>query len=370
MRHQLLYLGITHQTAPVWVRERLKPDGDQLRVVLRNLASLAIESAVLSTCGRFEVYAVAPRSHRNDWLVRATGVITEAPAALRPNIRVLAGRACARHLLCVAAGLESPIIGEPHILGQVREAFQLANEVGSIGPVLSALFRAAIHCGRRVRHQANVNPTRESSARLAVRRIERACDRRPPGTVAIVGSGRIASEVAAELAARHIFRMVIVSRSPRRAHQLARRVGGSVASMDRLPALLARAGAAVVCTSSTGYVVDRSVFRRRRGPDITVIDMSVPRNVDPSVARMAGVHLVHLDQLSADRRASDAGIAHAERIVDEQLARFCRWRRARVVAPLIRALLHLTAAGDPADPRGRKRALHLPIVKLVENVAA
>jgi len=385
LRH-LICIGITHKTAPVWVRERLRPPITEQRALLDSLAGVAPQRAVLSTCGRFEIYAVTTRPHPDLWINTVAGTAQMSSDVLAPYIRLLCGDACAEHLLRVAAGLESQIIGEPHILRQVREAFQLACEARSIGPLLSTLFRTAIHTGKRVRSETGINPSRRSFAQLAVDRIESACRPIESKTVVVIGSGRLAAEAAAGLAARRAGLIVVVNRSFQRARDLARRVGGKAADIEHLPDVLTRADAVVVCTASPTFIIDQHLLRHRTGNGITIIDLSLPRNVDPSVTQMHGVRLTHLDQLASPRHSFsgdpkgsapvphpdslDAGTAAARRIVEQQLQRLRRWQRARVVAPHIRDLIRLADVHDHAVARRRKRATHRPIIRLVEAVTA
>lgn len=369
MNQRLFSIGITHQTAPLSIREKLPQTPAARRAILEALADVASERAVLATCGRWELYALTDDTSPSQWVSAFAAAGNLSPPAIAPYVRTYSGVDCTRHLLRVAAGLESRIIGEPQIRGQVRGAFQFGTEAGSIGPVLSALFRAAIHTGKRVRSETAINSGETSFASQAVDRVQRDGDlsRR---AVMVVGSGQIAGQVATQLAARQTGRIHIANRNLDGACRLARRVGGIGSGFRRLSADIARVDALIVCTSSPTYLIDSETLSPGRDRKLTVIDLTVPRNVDPSVGTMPGVRLVHLDELALDRAALETGLPEAERIVKNETDRFLRWQRGRLAAPLIASLLRLTHTNDPVATRRRKRALHRPIMKLKEGLAA
>ncbi len=368
MTPELVYLGITHKTAPVSIRERFRPDADQHRAILRTLADQTHECALLNTCGRVEIYALADRPDPDGWITRLAAAFDLPHAALPPYFRALTGDDCAKHLLRVAAGLESQIIGETYILNQIRKAHQSAIDQRSIGPVLSALLRAAIHTGRRVRREPWFDTLHQTLPSLTLDRIATTCNSDRPRIV-VVGGGHIATDMIDALAGRYN-RITIVNRNIGSSHRLANRVNGVAAGISELPTALRDADAAVVCTASPAFVIDSAMLQIRTCDDITLIDLSVPRNVDPRVARLPHVRLTHLDQLAPNRRPMTAAIADVESVIQEQLDRFSRWRRARAVASRIKSLVRSAENGDPDVVSRRKRALHRPITTLIESATA
>lgn len=363
---RLVCLGLTHKTAPVTVRERFRPDPEQLRAILVGLTAQTRECVILDTCERFEIYAVARRPDPRAWFARLADALGLPDKDPPPHFRLLTDDAVAAHLLRVAAGIESRLLGESHILNQVRHAFQTAADLDTIGPILFALFQTAIHTGRRVRREPLL--TRPSLAELAVQRIDpKPRDRRP--TVVVVGAGRIAAEVTAVLARRSA-RIVIANRTLEPARTLARGVNAGAVELSDLPRTLRRADAAIVCTASPSFIINPRTLRHGPRAAITLVDLSVPRNVDPRVTRIPGVRLILLDDLTHDRRPRTQSIAAVNVVIQHQLDRWSRWRRARTVAPRITALLR--AAGNRTTgvtPR-HKRDLHRAIARIVESAAA
>lgn len=383
MNEQLFYVGFTYKTTPIALRERLRLEVEQQDTLLDALRDAAPERVILSTCGRFEIYAVTTQLDLGHWCdqLEAHGLqsVGLACKTLDSYAQPLIGDRCTEHLLRVAAGLESQVIGEPQILSQVRRAFLRATESGSIGPVLSALFRAAIHAGKRVRNETAITALAPSLGKISVEHIERHLDTLQERTVLVVGSGRMAGDVAACLASENTGRIVIVNRDMDRARALALRVGGVAVGIGCLPTELSHANAAVVCTSSHSFIIDRGTVKQRNGAPICIVDLGVPRNVDPSVAAIPGVQLTHLDDLTSGRdlrRAASPLVGDgqsldaAERIISEELDRFCRWQRARRVAPLICELVGRTKVDNAVSAGRRKLALHRSIMRLKGGIAA
>ncbi len=366
----LFYIGITHETAPLAVRERARPDADKQREMLDRLARLARGRMVLTTCERFEIYAHGTRPGRDAW-VRALADWFHLPAALvARHLRIESGLGVAEHLLRVAAGLESRILGESAILGQVRFAFQQALETYSLDPELSALARAAIHTGKRVRHETVVCDGARSIAALAVDRIAALSGSIRGLFVVVVGTGQLSAEVASELTARRARRIVVAGRNAKRTAALAKKFGATPAALHDLPAALRASDAAVACTSAPSYVIDQSVVGSGRTRALALVDLSVPRNIDPTVAHLPNVRLTHLDGLSCERNARQEGIAAANRIVQEELHDVLAWIRHRRVAPGIVELIDNAERRRADGGRIDRRTLHQRIIRLKAEAAA
>jgi glutamyl-tRNA reductase len=362
---QLFYLGLTHHSAPLAIRENLRPDREKQRTMLARLANLAEGRMVLSTCERFEVYATTPCTDAADWVGLLSHWFHLPVGLLERHLRTNVGSAVARHLLRVGAGLESRIVGETQILGQVRDAFLQATQSRCLDADLSALGRAAIRTGKRVRTETSINSGARSIATIAVEHIACASGPLRDRAALILGSGKLAAVVAAELALRRAGRIVVAGRNVDRAAALAQQFGGVSLGMDQLAVAVSEADAVIACTSSPSYVADASMIGRHRVKPLCLVDLSVPRNIDPAVTPLSGVSLMHLDELLAGQSAREEGIAAAERIVEEELGRHNAWREERQVAPQIAQLIREARAGG-AD----KRALHERIVRLKAGVAA
>ena len=315
MMQGLVYVGVTHQTAPLSIRERFAADRDGLPSLLERVRSHAAECVILGTCGRFEVYAWANGPDAETWRRRYTELFAAPAGLVERHARVRIGASAAEHLLRVAAGLESQIIGDEQVAGQVREAFGLARRTRSIGPMLSALFRAAIHVGKRVRRETTVGRAARSFAELAVEHVARMLDAIEGQTVLVVGSGNLAGRVVSHLADAPGRRLVVASRYVERARELAGRAGGQGIDLTGLSEWVRRADAEVTCTSSPRFVITPEMIRRD-GRTTTVVDLGMPRNVDPAVGRVEGVRLCPMDALVPADGPGEEAVA-AERIIAE-----------------------------------------------------
>ena len=216
----------------------------------------------------------------------------------------------------MAAGLESQILGEDHILAQVRSAFAQASAAGSAGRILSALFRTAIHAGRRVRSETGINQTSRSFARIAVQHVVRRLGPAPVECMLIVGSGAMARDAAHSAAAHGVQHLVLASRDAQRARQVAAEFNGTGIGLDELPAALDRATALITCTKASEMLITPAVLQSRRP---VIVDLGVPRNVHPAVQGISGVDVAWLDDLPLCHALQSREAKHAERIVAEQL---------------------------------------------------
>jgi len=362
---QLLLVGLNHKTAPLHLRERFVM-GEALQNVLdvlkrcwcdhpryahcgRACATCGEvihyeEACVLSTCNRTEVYALGHKTEPLIQLLASYGQV--APEALAPHLYTRTGQGAVAHLFRVAGGLDSQVLGEPQILGQVRDHFERASAHESAGPVLSALFRRALRAGKRVRTETALGRFPACFGSVVAQLIgARWTD---PGTVrvAVLGAGEMGEAVAVALKERKVRDFTLVNRTSERARDLARRLGGASVPWDRLDRVLGQADV-VVCATGTGdYVLDATRLERaqaaRQHAPLLVVDLALPRNVSPKAAQVCGVALFDLDALQtvvgkghAKRRAE---IPRAETIVAEELEAFRIWLRERQVAPYIELL--------------------------------
>lgn len=327
---RLLYVGVTHKTAATAVRERLAAGPERAAALLKRLRSIVEECVVLSTCGRFELYMVVPPARQGEWPNILASVLNQPAPALANLLHARRGGDAARHALSVAAGLESRVLGEDQVLSQTRRAFALACEHGACGPVLSTLFRTAIHAGKRVRAETDINRAHRSIAHLAVREVlsmggtgiqsstgtqggtgvppvrgeqfirapSHMSSNRP--LVVVIGTGAMGQEVAACLSRRGGCRLHVVGRHPKRISGLAERVGGCGHSLDDLAALIRRADAVIACAMVSRPLIVPMMLHGRSPQDhpLLLVDLGVPRNIDSACGSVIGVRLLDIEALT------------------------------------------------------------------------
>lgn len=337
--------GVSHTRARLELRERLHVDAAAIREHLVRTATAGAETVVLSTCNRVEAYtaganagAVALRQ-----LHLLTGVDT---TELRPVLSTLSGREAAAHLFAVAGGLDSAVVGETQILGQVRDAHRLALEAGTSGRLLGRLFRQAVETGRRIRAHAVQAGSPISIPAAAVRVAEDVFGSLEQRTALVLGAGRAAELTVLELVHRRAGRVVVSSRTVDRAEQLARRFGALAVPFARRGEVLAEADVVVSATAALRPVVDLGMAARAaagRGDEpLLFLDVSVPRDVDPRIAGLAGCWVYDVDQLvglvAADVDGRAAELARARALADAQADVFHDWLLSLRVVPAIAAL--------------------------------
>ncbi|HYN87638.1 MAG TPA: glutamyl-tRNA reductase [Ardenticatenaceae bacterium] len=348
----IVLCGLSHNTAPVELLERLAFSREERKRALAHLTSgqsgpgLAVREAVLlSTCNRVELYAVV--SADDDGGAGLVGFLAEVcrvPAPLlRPHLYQCRDAEAAAHLLAVAAGLDSMVLGEFQILGQVRDAFEEARELDSAGPQLSALFRHAIRTGKRVRRETALSQQNSSVGSAAVKLATAVLGSLRECEVVIVGAGQIGKLVGKSLAEQGARRVTVVNRHYDRAAALARAYGGRALPLEHLDAALLHADLVLSCTGAPAAIITaqqvRTVMRARAGRPLVLVDLAVPRNVEPEVGEIPGVQLYNVDDLTgapgepAKRETED--VARARAIVSQEAQSFGEWLDSRTVAPTI-----------------------------------
>lgn len=390
----LTFVGLSHQTAPLDVRERVAfsdPDLPQALKALRAIPGVR-EALLLSTCNRTEVYLVTPDGSPQAAVAGVLADLRGTPAAgFAAYLRTLRGEDAARHALRVAAGLESMIVGESQILGQVRRAFAAAHDGGATGPVLNRLMQVAIGCGRRVRAQTALGRRAASVPHAALAAAQQALGGLAGRGLVIVGAGEMA-ELTAKVFTHAGIRLIgVANRTEAAAQALAARYAADGTGLERLTAVLEAADIVVVSVGAETPVLTPAIVgagRGRRRP-LMVIDLGVPRGVAADVRGLPQVTLCDLDALVPTGGEAHAAedLARAEAIVDDALDVFARWLGARAAVPLI-AALHRRAEQiieeelHRADPRLRglderqrrvvrgvvegalRKLLHAPFVRL------
>jgi glutamyl-tRNA reductase len=345
----LAAVSLTHKTAPLPVRERLAFAEADLPAALPSFTALAgvTEAYLLSTCNRTEVYLVGrPRPDAGAAAAVLSRLRGTPTTAFWPYLETLEGDAAARHILRVAAGLESLVVGEAQVLGQVRRAFVAARSAGTTGPVLNRLLQVAIACGRRVRAETGLG-----RHALSVPHAAAAVARRTVGTagrrMVLVGAGEIAALAAKIFAQSGAQISAVANRTVANAALLAARYGAEAVDLTALPRVLADADLVVVSVTAPAPVLTAAALSAARRPaaaPLLVLDISVPRGVEPAAAHVAGVMLYDLDALGDGSVAVDAApermpeVQQAEDIVEGALESFLRWQAARAAVPVIAAL--------------------------------
>jgi glutamyl-tRNA reductase len=346
---ELLALGVSHKTAPVAVRERLAFSDPEARRFLDEIVpDAAQEAVVISTCNRTEFYVVA-----SDPVQAEAAVLTAL--ARRADIRptelaevMYFPRNCdaARQLYRVASGLESMIIGEAEVQGQVRRAYEAALAADTTGPLTNRLFTAALQTGRRVRSETSIGAGRTSVSTVAVDLAKDVVGHLADREVLIIGAGETSELTAQALATEGVSTIFVANRHADRARSLAERFGGTVLSLDHLPSQLETADIVVASTSSPHPIVTADalaeVVRARGGKPIVLIDLAVPRDIDPECADLPGVSVYDMDDLQAvvarnlEVRSEEALLA--ERVVEDEIQRFAKWLGQLDVVPTVAAL--------------------------------
>jgi len=347
---ELLLLGTSHKTAPLAVRERVAlPDGRAERFLRELAAHPEIrEAVVLSTCNRTELYVVVSDPVEAETTV--LGMLARQ-AGLRPTELIdgiYSHRNCdaARHLYRVTSGLDSMIVGEAEVQGQVKRAYEAALSARTTGPLTNKLFRAALATGKRVRTDTAIGAGGASIASVAVEAARGALGELASRHVLIIGAGETAELTARALSDQGVSTMFVANRRRERAIALAQRFGGSTISFDELPAELERADIVVASTASPHAIVGAEelalVGAARGGRPLLLLDLAVPRDIDPDCAALPGVTLVDIDGLQAQvaRTHSERRIEarRAEGIVEEEIQAFAGWLGTLEVLPTIAAL--------------------------------
>ncbi len=375
--------GISHHTAPVAVREAVLAATGAVAQALAG--SLLAESgvrewAVLSTCNRFELYIVREASADVDGLFRRwlASLALDADRPERYFYR-LVGQDAGRHLLRVGAGLDSQVLGEPQILGQITDALETARAEGTVGPQLNALFLAAIRAGKRARSETAISQHPASISSWAAAYAEANCGSLDRQSALVIGAGEMARLAVRALRGRGLRRLAIANRSPERARELLRGEDAAVYSLSRLDEALATADVVLCATAAPNAFLTRDLLARvmpaRDNRPLLLVDIAVPRNVEPAAQALQGITLISLDDLQdnlvAAREARLSEVPRVEAIVDEQMGAWLRTARELCALPVIRELRQRAEAirqreldrtlkyiGD-VDPRVRRHVASL-----------
>jgi glutamyl-tRNA reductase len=397
-RMSVIVVGLNQRTVPISVLERMTVPAGGLAKALRHLASGSHvrEAVLLSTCNRTEVYAVCETFHGalgevNDFFAEISGLPREAFAA---HLSTVYDDAVASHLFTVTSGLDSAVIGESEILGQVRTAFDAAQENETAGPHLSELFRHALETGKRARTDTGIARGTASVSHAAVELAGDRLGSLAGRSVLVLGTGEIGVSMVTALQRAGVADVLVANRTRQKAAMLARQVGGTAVPLHELPAALAGVDVLLTATSSdtTVLTVDdvTAVMEAREGRPLLIVDTALPRDVEPAVGAVPGVTLLDLDAI---RAFAERGLAERRREIDavreivaDEVERYRASASARQVAPVIVALrteaealrqaeLARLSSADPAvaaevDRVTRQllaKLLHGPTVRLKEH---
>ncbi|WP_448948911.1 glutamyl-tRNA reductase [Lautropia mirabilis] len=364
----LLTLGLNHNTAPVALREKLafptkEAIGTALSDLRGHLKSLAPEAAILSTCNRTEIYCKTDAPDEagqalTEWIGRHKGV--DGEGNLAEHLYLLPNQGAVRHAFRVASGLDSMVLGEPQILGQMKTAARVAQDSNMLGSHLHQLFQRSFSVAKEVRTQTAIGAQSVSMSAASVRLGEQIFENLADCSVLLIGAGEMIELCAAHWAP-HPRRMVIANRTLERARPLAERFGATTMALSDLPQQLENFDVVISCTASSLPIiglgmVERSVRQRRHRP-VLMIDLAVPRDIEDEVSRLDDVFLYTVDDL---REVVDAGlegrrlaVAEAESIIDTQVSAFMNWMVQRQSVPLIQ---ELHARGDVVRQQEVERA--------------
>ena len=348
----ILMVGLNHKIAPVEVRERLAFGPERVPVVLEQIIcdenSGIKEAVLLSTCNRTEVYSCACNSSAGEARLREflEGHAKFPPERLQRMLYVLQGEAAVEHLMQVAAGLDSLILGENEILGQVRSAAEIAHDAGTTGPFLSALFRYAIQAGKRARSETEIGRGDISVASVVVEMAEQAFGPLDDRTALLIGAGKISAITARALVKAGLRCIMIANRTFEKAQKIAGNLGGTAVHFDMLENVLMQADIVICSTGAPHTVLHADAVAKaqkmRFGRPLLVADLAVPRDADPNIASIPGVQLANIDDLDVIVKTghplTTSVYQSVETIVREELEEFRQWCNARRCAPVIQAL--------------------------------
>jgi glutamyl-tRNA reductase len=343
----LIALGINHRTAPVELREQVAITGERIMAALHDLAALpsVSEAAILSTCNRTELYCDLQDDHveaLSEWLAHFHAL---DPAQIRPHLYSFPDADAVRHLLRVAGGLDSMILGEPQILGQMKEAYQKANDAGTLDAALKRLFQHTFAVAKQIRTDTAIGESPVSVAFAAVGLAKQIFSDFEQHTALLIGAGETIELTARHLHEQRLGRMIIANRTLERAHQLAAQFNGYGISLQEIPAHLAEADIIVSATGGNRPILTRTMvkpaLKRRKHRPVFMVDLAIPRDIDPDVAKFEDIYLYTVDDLQEviqeNLKSRQDAARQAEEIIDVQVERFMAWLRAQDAVSSIRS---------------------------------
>lgn len=345
----LIVVGVSHQATPLDVRERLAFPLPEIRPALDQLQHFVHEGVLLSTCNRTEIYADVGHARTGRealvrFLAEARGM---APAEITDTAFSLGEVDAVRHLFRVSAGVESMIVGEPQILGQIRSAFELARTHQSLSASMSRLFEQALAVGKRVRTETAIAQNAVSLSYAAVALARDVLGDLRDRTVLVIGAGKMGDLAVQTLRAHGVNRLMVASRVMASAARLAARLGGAPRTLANIEEALVEADIVISSTAAGHHVLEAETVARaqaaRNGRLLLLVDIAVPRDIDPAAGRLNNVHLYNIDELESicarNMELRRLELPRVETLISEEVARFESWRENREIAPVISALV-------------------------------
>lgn len=346
---QLIALGLDHERAPIEIRERVAIPASRIKEAITSLCDYVSNGIVLSTCNRTEVYALEDDSTScmagmEKFLCEHSGV---SPSELMPRLFRERQEGAVRHLFRVASGLESLIVGEYEVLGQLRHVLVEAEGIKNLDPFLLGLLRDAVRVGRRVRSETAISRNAASVSSAAVEIARKTFPALSEARVLVLGAGQAGKVAVQSLVNSQVKQVLVMSRTVEHAEELASSLGGRALPYFKLKEALAETDIVISCTGSPHFVLDPSVLaeavKSRIGTPMLLIDIAVPRDIDPAVKTLENVLLYDIDDLEGvaktNRRLREGEVSKVAEIVDEEASRFMASWKARQATPAITALL-------------------------------
>jgi glutamyl-tRNA reductase len=370
---RLLAFGINHQTAPVEVREKAAFVPEQLGAALRQaVACGAMETTILSTCNRTEVYCGLDSADDEKLIAWFCDYHRLNPASVRPYLYMHPDQAAVRHAFRVAAGLDSMVLGEPQILGQMKDAFTTAHKEGATGKLLNRLFQQTFSVAKQIRTDTAIGASAVSVASAAVQLAKQIFSDLRQQTVMLIGAGDTVELCARHLREHDVKQIIIANRTVERAQLLATQIGGHAISLTEMPARLSEADIVITSTASQLPILGKgaveSALKVRRHRPMFIVDLAVPRDVETEVSELDDVYLYTVDDLhglvQTNMESRQSAALEAEKIIDTKVVDFMQWIHSLDAEPTIRALrdtadavreLELERARARRGPQGSHR---------------
>jgi glutamyl-tRNA reductase len=345
----LVVVGVSHHNTPLELRERLAFPPETLAASLVRLGEFAHEGVILSTCNRTEIYADVGHARSGiEALLRFLADARDVPVdELRSTAMMLSQDEAVRHLFRVSSGLDSMIIGEPQILGQIRTAFEVARRHQALSAMMSRLFEQALAAGKRVRTETEISKSAASVSYAAVELAREVFGDLNGRTALVIGAGKMGELTVRTLKSHGVSRLIVGSRGMASAERLARRLGGEPCVLDQIHDALSESDIVISSTSSGQHVLEAADVERamahRVDRSMLIVDIAVPRDVAPDAGEVSNVHLFNIDDLekicSRNIETRRLELPQAEVLIEEEVSRFDAWRESREITPLIRSLV-------------------------------
>ncbi|NNV05534.1 glutamyl-tRNA reductase [Geobacillus sp. C56-T2] len=366
---QILAVSVNYKTAPVEIRETLAFSEAELGEAMAQLANQksVLENVIVSTCNRTEIYAVVDQLHTGRYYIKSflADWFDIEVAAIAPYLRTLEGEAAIRHLFRVAAGLDSMVLGETQILGQVKTSYLLAQERGTTGTIFNHLFKQAVTFAKRAHSETGIGAHAVSVSYAAVELAKKIFGRLAHQHVLIIGAGKMGTLAAQNLHGSGVGKVTVVNRTLEKAKQLAEQLAGEAKPLGELSCALLEADIVISSTGAKGYLLTKEMMapleKMRKGRPLLMIDIAVPRDLDPALAELETVFLYDIDDLqdvvAANVAERQKAAARIETMIEAELAAFGQWMQTLGVVPVIAALREKALAIQAETMKSLERKL-------------